>query len=153
MNEKTKMIIEEYAASQTQTAETLLMELGKIPAPSHREDKRAVFCRDWLLSQGAEDVTIDAAKNVVCKIGVKKDTNLIVFMAHMDIVFPDLEPLTMKQEGRRLYAPGIGDDTANLVNLLMAAKFLLQNKPKMNTGFLIVANACEEGLGLSLIHI
>ena len=28
MNEKTKMIIEEYAASQTQTAETLLMELG-----------------------------------------------------------------------------------------------------------------------------
>ena len=68
-------------------------------------------------------------------------------MAHMDIVFPDLEPLTMKQEGRRLYAPGIGDDTANLVNLLMAAKFLLQNKPKMNTGFLIVANACEEGLG------
>ena len=147
MNEKTKMIIEEYAASQTQTAETLLMELGKIPAPSHREDKRAVFCRDWLLSQGAEDVTIDAAKNVVCKIGVKKDTNLIVFMAHMDIVFPDLEPLTMKQEGRRLYAPGIGDDTANLVNLLMAAKFLLQNKPKMNTGFLIVANACEEGLG------
>ena len=42
---------------------------------------------------------------------------------------------------------GIGDDTANLVNLLMAAKFLLQNKPKMNTGFLIVANACEEGLG------
>lgn len=48
MNEKTKMIIEEYAASQTQTAETLLMELGKIPAPSHQEDKRAVFCRDWL---------------------------------------------------------------------------------------------------------
>ena len=33
MNEKTKMIIEEYAAAQTQTAEALLMELGKNPGP------------------------------------------------------------------------------------------------------------------------
>ncbi|MCA5960978.1 hypothetical protein LC724_11965 [Blautia sp. RD014234] len=86
MNEKTKMIIEEYAASQTQTAETLLMELGKIPAPSHREDKRAVFCRDWLLSQGAEDVTIDAAKNVVCKIGVKK-IRILLYLWHIWISY------------------------------------------------------------------
>ena len=38
------------------------MEPGKIPAPSRHEDRRAEFCRDWLLLQGAEDVEIDQAK-------------------------------------------------------------------------------------------
>ncbi len=56
-------------------------------------------------------------------------------MAHTDIVFPDLEPLPMRREGRKLYAPGIGDDTSNLVNLLMATKYLLKNNIKTNTGF------------------
>jgi len=46
-----------------------------------------------------------------------------------------------------LYAPGIGDDTANLVSLMMAAKYALENRLAPKTGVLIVANACEEGLG------
>lgn len=70
-----------------------------------------------------------------------------MFAAHTDIVFPDLEPLPMEERDGRLYAPGIGDDTANLVNLLMSAKYLLEHKTKLRYGLLIVANACEEGLG------
>ncbi|MDD3260606.1 MAG: M20/M25/M40 family metallo-hydrolase [Oscillospiraceae bacterium] len=46
-----------------------------------------------------------------------------------------------------LHAPGIGDDTSNLVNLMMAAKYLLKNQMKMKCGALLVANSCEEGLG------
>lgn len=147
MEKNLKYLIERYAAEHTAEAEALLMELGRIPAPSHQEDLRARFCRDWLMSQGAEDVEIDPAKNVVCRINCGESAELIVFMAHMDIVFPDQTPLPMKLEGRKLFAPGIGDDTANLVNLLMGAKYLLEYTPKLNKGFLIVANACEEGLG------
>lgn len=139
--------IEQYVTEHYQEAKELLMELGQIPAPSHMEERRAEYVQHWLLSQGAEDVTIDRAKNVVCKIGLEEHKEIVVFMAHLDIVFPDLEPLPMRQEGEKLYAPGIGDDTANLVNLLMGAKYLLEKKPKQNLGFLIVANSCEEGLG------
>lgn len=136
-----------YAKDCGEEAEILLETLGKIPAPSHHEDKRAAFCKDWFLSQGATDVTIDKAKNVVCKMNCTDNNNLTVFMAHTDVVFPDETPLPMKKEGRILAAPGIGDDTANLTNLLMAAKFIFQEKLQPKEGLLIVANSCEEGLG------
>ena len=147
MDQRIKAIAEEYAAVCSEEALDLLRTLGKIPAPSRQEDLRAVFCRDWLLAQGAVDVTIDKAKNVICKIGCEEHEDLIVFAAHTDIVFPDMETLPMHEEDGKLYAPGIGDDTSNLVNLLMAAKYLLKNQVKLKYGVLIVCNACEEGLG------
>lgn len=147
MDQRIKAIAEEYAAACSEEALELLRTLGKIPAPSRQEDLRAVFCRDWLLTQGAGDVTIDKAKNVICKIGCEEHEDLIAFAAHTDIVFPDMETLPMREEDGKLYAPGIGDDTSNLVNLLMAAKYLLKNQIKLKYGVLIVCNACEEGLG------
>ncbi|MBQ1372201.1 MAG: M20/M25/M40 family metallo-hydrolase [Oscillospiraceae bacterium] len=146
MDQRIKSEVERYSevcyAEQTE----LLRQLGKIPAPTRQEDRRAAFCRDWLLAQGAQDVSVDGAKNVICKLG-PQDGDLIVFAAHTDVVFPDLEALPMREENGILYAPGIGDDTANLVNLMMATKYLLQQETKLRCGLLIVANACEEGLG------
>jgi len=147
MNQKIKALAEQYAAECIDEQEALLRTLGRIPAPSRQEDLRAEFCRDWFLNQGSKDVTIDKMKNVVCKFGCDTHEDLVVFMAHTDIVFPDLEPLTMRDDGRKLFAPGIGDDTSNLVNLMMAFKYLLKNDIKTNCGFLVVANSCEEGLG------
>lgn len=125
----------------------LLKELGKIPAPSHHEEKRAEFVAAWLKAQGAENVHIDEALNVVYPIGVTEDNPVVVVMAHTDIVFPDTQELEVREENGRLYAPGIGDDTANLVTLLMAAKYVAQHAVKPRVGVLLVANACEEGLG------
>lgn len=146
MNETIRQLAETYAAACAEEAQDLLRTLGKLPAPSYQEDLRAAFCRDWFVRQGAEDVSIDRAKNVICRLG-PQDGDLVVFAAHTDIVFPDTEPLPMAEAGGRLCAPGIGDDTANLVNLMMAAKYLLQARPDFKCGVLIVANACEEGLG------
>ena len=146
MDARIKQIAEQYAESCYDEACELLRTLGKIPAPTRREDARAAFVRDWLLTNGARDVCIDEAKNVICPIG-PQDGDLTVFAAHTDVVFPDLEPLPMREENGVLYAPGIGDDSANLVNLLLAARYLLRNGVRGSMGFLIVANACEEGLG------
>ena len=146
MDARIKQIAEEYAEACFDEACELLRTLGKIPAPTRREDARAAFVRDWLLANGARDVYIDEAKNVICPIG-PQDGDLTVFAAHTDVVFPDLEPLPMREENGVLYAPGIGDDTANLVNLLLAARYLLRNGVRGSMGLLIVANACEEGLG------
>ncbi|HIS64951.1 MAG TPA: M20/M25/M40 family metallo-hydrolase [Candidatus Avoscillospira avistercoris] len=147
MDAHIKAIAEQYAAETQEEALELLRTLGKIPAPSRQEDLRATFCRDWLLSQGASDVTIDKLKNVICKINCTEERELVVFAAHTDVVFPDTDELPMHEADGKLYAPGIGDDTSNLVNLLMAAKYLLKNRLSTKYGILIVANSCEEGLG------
>ena len=146
MDQELRKLVTQYADSCFNEQVELLRTLGRIPAPTGHEEKRAAFVRDWLLANGAADVTVDDAKNVVCRIG-PQDGDLIVFAAHTDVVFPDLDPLPMREADGILWAPGIGDDTANLVNLLMAAKYLLHNGLTGRTGFLIVANACEEGLG------
>ena len=140
-------LINEYVNSHIAEAIKLLETLGKIPAPSYKEDRRAEFCLKWFQEQGAENTWIAEAKNVICTMDCDKFDDIVVFMAHTDIVFPDMKELTMKREGNRLYAPGIGDDTANLVNLMMSAKYFLNKKSCMKKGIMFVANSCEEGLG------
>ena len=137
-----------YIEAHSQEALDLLMELGKIPAPSNYEEKRAAFCKEWLEKQGAKGVYIDEALNVVYPVGNVEVGPLVVFMAHTDVVFPDTEELPMRVEDGKLYCPGIGDDTIHLVALLMTAKYIAENNlvPK-NVGMLLVANSGEEGLG------
>ena len=139
--------IRAYAKEHLEEAKALLEELGKIPAPSHKEDKRAAFCKEWFQRQGNDRVWIDGAKNVICEVSGRQPEEVIVLMAHMDVVFNDLEELPMHWEGSRLYAPGIGDDTANLVNLMMAYRYLKSLRKTPEYTMLFVANACEEGLG------
>ena len=120
--------MEQFIAEHEQEALELLKTLARIPAPSGREEARGQFCRDWLVQQGAEGVFMDAAGNVVYPVEAEGERPLEVFMAHMDVVFPDLEPLPLKEENGRLCCPGVGDDTACLVCLLLAAKYLAGKK-------------------------
>lgn len=137
-----------FMEEHRQEAYELLLELAQIPAPSNHEEKRADFCRNWLLKQGAEGVYIDEALNVVYPVGFDDQKELAVFMAHSDVVFPDTEALPLKVEDGRICCPGIGDDTANVVALLMTAKYIAENKlvPK-DYGVLLIVNSGEEGLG------
>ena len=126
----------------------LLLTLAQIPAPSGHEEKRAEFCKSWLETQGAEGVYVDGALNVIYPIGVTDDNPLVVFAAHSDVVFPDTDPLPLKMEDGWIFCPGVGDDTANVAVIMMAAKYIAQNRlqPK-DCGVLLVINSCEEGLG------
>ncbi|WP_321973298.1 M20/M25/M40 family metallo-hydrolase [Paratractidigestivibacter sp.] len=137
-------------AKQAQAEELdLLRKLARIPAPTGHEEKRAAFVRDWLLAAGADEgaIAVDAAKNVVLTLPGADRGSCAVFSAHTDVVAADTEELPFTEDEGRMYAPGVGDDTANLCGLLMAAKWLLANKPQLKRDVLIVANACEEGLG------
>ena len=49
-----------YQASRDELLQ-LIRDLCAIPAPSHREGKRAVFCRDWFEENGGKNVVIDEA--------------------------------------------------------------------------------------------
>lgn len=137
-----------YIDSHAEEALSLLIELAQIPAPSNHEEKRAEFCKAWLESRGAADVSIDDALNVIYPLGDTGDNALMVFMAHSDVVFPDATPLPLRIENGRIYCPGVGDDTANAVALLTAAGFLAERQltPK-GCGVLLIINSGEEGLG------
>lgn len=139
--------IQQYIALHKKEAEELLKELAIIPAPAGKEEKRAAFCKEWLLAHGAKDVFIDQAGNVICPYHVDEEKKLAVYMAHLDVVFPDEEELCIVQEGNLLIGPGVGDDTANLVNLLLTAAFFVQEQPECDLGILFVADTGEEGLG------
>ena len=136
-----------YIDHHREEAYQLLLELAQIPSPSNHEERRAAFCQEWLTRQGAQGVYIDEALNVIYPVG-PTDGPLTVFMAHSDVVFPDTDPLPLKVENGRIICPGVGDDTANMVALLTAAKFIAQEHlTPSEGGMLLVINSGEEGLG------
>lgn len=136
-----------YAENSVDELEQLLLALCRIPAPSHKEDERAKFCRDWFNAAGGKDTYIDDAKNVICPWHLSEDKPIIVFMAHTDTVFPDLTPFEPVVTDDRISCPGVGDDTANLAVLMIAARYMMQHELPIGCGVLFVANSCEEGLG------
>lgn len=142
----TQDVLNYLEKSKEETFE-LLKTLCQIPAPSGLEDKRVEFVKSWLEEIGAKGVYVDKAKNVVYPVNCEGRNDITVYMAHTDVVFPDLTPLPFSEDEQKMYAPGIGDDTACLTLLLMTVKYIVQNGLKPNCGVLFVANACEEGLG------
>ena len=126
---------------------TTLRELCAIPAPSHFENERAEYCKRWLESVGAKGVYIDEALNVIYPINCEGSDKITVFVAHTDTVFPDREPMPYVDDGTYIRCPGVGDDTASVVVLLYAAKYLIENGFNPKNGVMIVLNSCEEGLG------
>ena len=126
----------------------LLLTLAQIPAPSNREEKRAEFIKNWLDASGAKGAYIDEALNVILPVGVTADNPLVVFAAHSDVVFPDTTPLPLRMEEGKIFCPGVGDDTASVAALLMAAKYITEKQllPK-GCGVLLVIDSGEEGLG------
>ena len=135
----------EIEAAQSETA-ALLKALCAIPAPSHHEEKRAEWIKAWLEKRGLS-AEIDDAKNVRCGFELDRHEEVVVVMAHIDTVFPDLKPMPMREEGGRLYCPGVGDDTANVAGMLMLMDIFHRLNIRPTCGVLFVCNSCEEGLG------
>ena len=136
-----------YLASCQEELKQLIRDLCAIPAPSHHEEKRAAFCKAWFEANGGKNVYIDEALNVICPHHVTDNNRIVVFMAHTDTVFPDMEPMPFVETEETFQCPGVGDDTANLAVMMICARYFLQHDIAPKTGILFVANSCEEGLG------
>ncbi|OFK23397.1 M20/M25/M40 family metallo-hydrolase [Olsenella sp. HMSC062G07] len=150
-----------YARRVHEDEVALLCELARIPAPTGHEERRAAFVADWLRAVGAPRVHVDERNNVLCLLssphGDEAGTTaaqrpLRIFAAHTDVVFDDVEALPLRRQGAHLCAPGVGDDSANLVGLLCACRYLLEHPEDLaratrDHDLLVVADAGEEGLG------
>ena len=60
--------MEDYLRHSQDELKALIRDLCAIPAPSHQEDARAAYVRDWLEQAGGRP-EIDEAKNVICPLG------------------------------------------------------------------------------------
>ena len=139
--------MEAYILECQDELKQLIRDMSVIPAPSHHEERRAAFCRDWFKAAGFEDVSIDQAQNVVCDCPAEGDSPVTVFMAHTDVVFPDTDPLPFREDEKAFYCPGVCDDTANLAVMMICARYFLRRGFQPKNSLLFVANSCEEGLG------
>ncbi len=139
--------IKTYAARHRDELLALHKELCLIPAPSHKEERRAEFCKAWFDKNCGEGAYIDEALNVVFPYQAENSDRLSVLCAHTDTVFPDMEPMPFVDDGEFIRCPGVGDDTASLAVLMIVAKYFVEHRVPANDGLLFVANSCEEGLG------
>ena len=142
---------EQFAKAHEKEVYELLKQLARIPAPTGKEEKRAAFCLDWLHRHVTDTAYQDSAGNVICPIDVTRNNPLVVFAAHLDVVFPDEEELPFREENGRIYAPGVGDDTANVCALLLAACYAARTRgektKKMKAPWLLfVFGVGEDGL-------
>lgn len=136
----------QFLRENHQSVLALTKTLCGICAPSNHEQKRAQFCKQWFEGLGVT-ATIDEAFNVLVPVNCEGSDQITVFMAHTDTVFPDTEPMPLREENGRLYCPGVGDDTVNVALLMHCAKFVIEQKLQPRHGFLFVMNSGEEGLG------
>src|ERR1700678_3637658 len=123
------------------------IHLVEIPAPSGKEQARAAYIRAEMEKLGLTDIRVDDMFNVS---GVRKGTGggpSVVFAAHTDTVFPDGTPIKVLRQGDTLTAPGVGDDTSNLMATLEMFRAL--NRGGVRTkGDLIFLASVQEELGL-----
>jgi len=91
--------------------------------------------------------TVDSIGNVTA---VRKGTGggpTIVIMAHIDVVFPNETPKKVRRVGDTLYAPGVGDNTASVGNMLATLRTMNATKFTSKGDIIFVATTQEE-LGL-----
>lgn len=125
-----------------------LVELTQIPAPPFKEAARARAYADKFRALGLRDVAIDAEGNVTgLRPGTDPRAKLVVLSAHLDTVFPDGTTVTVKRQGTRLMAPGIGDDTRGLATLLAYVRALDAAGVRTRAPILFVGTVGEEGRG------
>lgn len=127
-----------------------IVRLTQIPAPPFGETQRANAVRADFEALGLQDVLIDAEGNVT---GVRPGRRtggkgpFIAVAAHLDTVFPAGTDVTVRRDGWRLAAPGVGDNTRSVATLLAWIRALDAAGLRTETDLLFVGNVGEEGAG------
>jgi acetylornithine deacetylase/succinyl-diaminopimelate desuccinylase-like protein len=124
-----------------------IIELTEIPAPPFKEEERSRAYEQKFRALGLEDVHRDEVGNV---LGVRRgrgNGQMICVAAHLDTVFPEGTDCTVRREGTKLFAPGVGDDTRGLAAVLAFIRALDAAGIETEQDLLFVGNVGEEGKG------
>ncbi len=135
-----------FRARQAQQLD-LIKRIQQIAAPTFAEAERAAFVRAHMVALGLADVVQDDLHNVYGRFPGQTPHAPIILSAHLDTVFPADTDLTLRQEGDRIYGPGIGDNSTGVAGLLLLAQTLQEFGLRPERDVWFAANVCEEGLG------
>ena len=134
-----------FLSQESQLAQWQL-QLASIPAPPFGEQARSEWLLEQFLDLGLTDVHADEVGNVF-GIYPGETEKQVALSAHIDTVFPAGTPLNVRQQGARLYGPGISDNGAGVAALLAIAAALRASRIRNASPILFVGNVGEEGEG------
>lgn len=124
-----------------------LITLTEIPAPPFKEERRAAAYLKLLEEAGLEDTQTDEIGNVMGVLRGAGNGNFIAVAAHLDTVFPEGTDVTVRREGTKLMAPGVGDDTRGLAVNLALIRAIKAAGIRPSRDLLFVGDVGEEGKG------
>jgi len=121
-------------------------EVTRVAAPPFGESNRGAWLADRFRELGLVNVQVDEVGNV---FGVRPGygSRFVSLSAHIDTVFPATTPLNIRQQGSRLYGPGVSDNGAGIAAMLAVASVLGDAHISHGLPFLFIGNVGEEGEG------
>ena len=134
-----------FRSQESRVAESQL-EVARIAAPPFGEGPRAAWLADRFHEIGLTDVEIDKVGNV---FGVHPGygNRYVALSAHIDTVFPATTPLNVRQQGSRLYGPGVSENGAGVAAMLAVAEAMHTARIPHALPFVFIGNVGEEGEG------
>jgi acetylornithine deacetylase/succinyl-diaminopimelate desuccinylase-like protein len=127
------------------------MEMARIAAPPFGESARGAWLAERFREVGLDDVRTDDVGNV---FGVHPGfiesgfgQRYVALSAHIDTVFPASTSLNIRQQGSRLYGPGVSDNGAGVTAMLAIAALLRAVRLRHTLPFVFIGNVGEEGEG------
>jgi len=122
------------------------MEMARIPAPPFGESARGAWLSERFREVGLDDVRIDDVGNV---FGIHPGfgRRYVALSAHIDTVFPANTPLNIRQQGTRIYGPGVSDNGAGVTAMLAVAALFRAVRIRHALPFVFIGNVGEEGEG------
>jgi acetylornithine deacetylase/succinyl-diaminopimelate desuccinylase-like protein len=122
------------------------LEMARIAAPPFGEGPRAAWLAERFRDLGLDDVRVDDVGNV---FGIHPGfgRRYIALSAHIDTVFPAGTPLNVRQQGTRLFGPGVSDNGAGVTAMLAIVALLRSVRMRHALPFLFIGNVGEEGEG------
>jgi tripeptide aminopeptidase len=147
------------------------MEMARIPAPPFAEAARAAWLAERFREIGLAEVRIDDVGNVfgvhdgpaqssfsqmssapprlpqAAPMHLPSGQRYVALSAHVDTVFPANTPLNIRQQGSRLYGPGVSDNGAGVAAMLGIAAAICAVPVRHALPFVFIGNVGEEGEG------
>jgi tripeptide aminopeptidase len=126
------------------------VEATRVSAPPFGEAARSAWLAERFRELGLNDVQVDDVGNV---FGIRPGygSRFVALSAHIDTVFPAATPLNIRQQGSRLYGPGVSDNGAGIAAILAVASVLSSalGSARISHGlpFVFIGNVGEEGEG------
>ena len=122
------------------------LEMARIAAPPFGEAARGAWLAERFQELGLDDVHTDDVGNI---FGVHPGfgRRYVALSAHIDTVFPAGTPLNVRQQGTRLYGPGVSDNGAGVTAMLAIAAVLRAVRIRHALPLVFIGNVGEEGEG------